>query len=287
MAMKSILYNNSVQTILRSMAILSAMFLGNMSTNAQELDDEYIPFVEEGKTWYCGYWHPLENSPATFEDPLGNCIDCIFTMCGDTEINDKTYKKVYCQFKEYYGDEEQHYYCAVREEDYRVYIVEEDATEERPLYDFSHSTELILLNINDQTFARTGGYRRYNFLPSQLEYMVCHYLDDKVDYVNDTGFWVSGAGAVFNNPFTFEFCNSLFDERKFGKAISVRSCIKDGEYIFNEDWMSMPIETSINGRNYTNNSLKDVHIYDLQGRRLSAQPTKGVYIQNGKKYVVK
>ena len=28
-------------------------------------------------------------------------------------------------------------------------------------------------------------------------------------------------------------------------------------------------------------------IYDLQGRRLSASPPKGVYIQNGKKYVVK
>jgi hypothetical protein len=28
-------------------------------------------------------------------------------------------------------------------------------------------------------------------------------------------------------------------------------------------------------------------LYDLQGRRLSAQPTKGVYIQNGKKVVVK
>lgn len=24
-------------------------------------------------------------------------------------------------------------------------------------------------------------------------------------------------------------------------------------------------------------------VYDLQGRRLSAQPTKGIYIQNGKK----
>lgn len=28
-------------------------------------------------------------------------------------------------------------------------------------------------------------------------------------------------------------------------------------------------------------------LYDLQGRRLTAKPTKGIYIQNGKKYVVK
>ena len=28
-------------------------------------------------------------------------------------------------------------------------------------------------------------------------------------------------------------------------------------------------------------------LYDLQGRRLNAQPTKGIYIRNGKKVVVK
>ena len=119
MTMKRILYNNSIQTVLRSMAILTAILLGNMSTNAQEPDDEYIPFVEEGKTWYCGYNHPGVTTPPTPESPFGKVIDCIFTMSGDTEINGKTYKKVYCQFKEYYGDEEQHYYCAVREEGYR------------------------------------------------------------------------------------------------------------------------------------------------------------------------
>ena len=32
---------------------------------------------------------------------------------------------------------------------------------------------------------------------------------------------------------------------------------------------------------------KSTDIYDLQGRRLSGQPTKGVYIQNGKKVVIK
>ena len=38
MAMKSVLYNNSVQTILRSMAILAAMFLGNRMTRGRFCD---------------------------------------------------------------------------------------------------------------------------------------------------------------------------------------------------------------------------------------------------------
>ena len=90
MTMKRILYNNSIQTVLRSMAILTAILLGNMSTNAQEPDDEYIPFVEEGKVWYCGYNHPGVTTPPTPESPFGKVIDCIFTMSGDTEINGKT-----------------------------------------------------------------------------------------------------------------------------------------------------------------------------------------------------
>jgi hypothetical protein len=33
--------------------------------------------------------------------------------------------------------------------------------------------------------------------------------------------------------------------------------------------------------------IRNNHIYDLQGRRLTQKPTKGVYIQDGKKVVVK
>ena len=36
-----------------------------------------------------------------------------------------------------------------------------------------------------------------------------------------------------------------------------------------------------------NNTPISVPLYDLQGRRLNAQPSKGVFIKNGKKVVVK
>ena len=119
--MKRIFYSNSVQTVLRSMAILTAIFLGSMSTNAQEPDDEYIPFVEEGKVWTC------KDDWGIYGTLIG--YDVFFTMSGDTEINGKTYKKVFLQFPDYFGDEEQHYYCAVREEGCRVFLVEPEAEE--------------------------------------------------------------------------------------------------------------------------------------------------------------
>ena len=125
-----------------SACIIVALILSGLGTTnvmAQEGRSEYVPFVEEGKAWYCGYFHSYDNIfPVTPEDLEGEGIDCIFTMRGDTQISRKDYKKVYCQYKEYYGDEEQHYYCAVREENYRVFIIENGTTEEKLLYDFSH-----------------------------------------------------------------------------------------------------------------------------------------------------
>ena len=262
--------------------------IANTIRGSQEHNREYVPFVEEGKIWYCGYWHPHDIFPPTPEDPDGNGIDCIFTMHGDTLIGDKEYKKVYCQFEEYYGDKEQHYYCTVREEAYQVFIIEEKTTEEKLIYDFSRPGELITITYNDYKFARTKGGRRHNFLSGQLEYRVCRYSGDEVDYSNDPGCWIDGVGVPYNNPFAFEFSHLLFDEPKLGKEIYVLTCMKDGKYIYMMDWMAEPNEpTSIDDRNYADNSQKGSILYDLQGRRLSATPQKGVYIQNGKKKLVK
>jgi hypothetical protein len=210
-------------------------------------------------------------------------------MSGDTEINGKTYKKVYCQFKEYYGDEEQHYYCAVREEGYRVYIVEEEATEEQLIYDFSHWGENVTLTYNDLKYGRDGGKRRERFLPGQVEFTVCKYIGEDLDLSYGAGVWVVGVGAAIENPFAFESLYILYDEPRFGKHISVYTCMKDGKYIYIDDWRAShgsPI-TAIEDRINIDNSSKSSHLYDLQGRRLSTQPTKGVYIQNGKKVVIK
>lgn len=202
----------------------------------------YVPFVEEGKTWYCGYDHDIEDIfPWKPEDPSAVGIDCIFTMCGDTLMNGKEYKKVYCQFEEYYGDKEQHYYCAVREVACRVFIMEEDATEEQLLYDFSRPGETITLNHDGIQFARSVGWHRYDFLPNQLVYTVCKFTEDgDVDYVNDSDSWADGVGDLLNNPFAIELRFFPFDEPKFGKEIMVRTCMKEGKYIFSDEWMAEP-----------------------------------------------
>lgn len=266
--------------------LILAMFM-TMGASAQE-EREYVPFVGEGKTWYCGYAHPFERFPATPEDPLGNGIDCIFTMRGDSLIGDKEYKRVYCQFEEYYGDAEQHYYGAVREEACQVFIIEEGTTEEKLIYDFSRPNEVIKLNFNDYPFARTEGWGYYAFLPGQLEYSVCKFTDNgEVDYTHDSSSWIDGVGCPYNNPFAFELRFLPFDEPKFGKDLTVFTSMKDGEYIFNIEWLASPINpTSIGSVPPTGNSPKTSVLYDLSGRRV-VNPKRGLYIQGGKRVLVK
>ena len=274
----------------RLLPLLTIIFcsLGISNAIAQE-EREYVPFVEEGKVWYCGYEHPWPDYPLRpFEDPNGEGIDCTFTMCGDTLVNDMDYKKVICQFEEYYGDGEQHYYCAIREENYQVFIIEKEETEEKLIYDFSNPGEQYTLTYNGYQLVRSDGGRRWQFLPGPLEYSLI-FLSDELDWRYRLGRWVEGVGAPFVNPFAFELNPILYDEPIFGIHIAVRSCIKDGQYIFNSEWMAVPIDNpeAIDKSIYTNNSPKAPHLYDLQGRQLHHAPTKGVYIQDGKKRVVK
>ena len=271
----------------RLLSLLTIIFcsLGISNTMAQE-EREYVPFVEEGKAWYCSSKSYV--GPITSEHPEGEGVDCIFTMCGDTLVNDREYKKVYCQFEDYYGDKEQHYYCAVREDAYRVFIIEEEETEENLIYDFCNPKEFVTLTYYDFPFVRTDGWHLYGFPTDQLIYAVCQFTDDgEVDYSNDPCFWVDGVGNIGHNPFAFEFNFLPYDEPKLGKSTYVRTCMKDGEYIYSMEWTSVPIDDpeAIDKSIYTNNSPKGPRLYDLQGRRLQHTPAKGVYIQDGKKYI--
>lgn len=109
-----------------------------------------------------------------------------------------------------------------------MFIVEEKPSVEKHIYDFSRPTELITVTYDDYKFARTGGGRRYDFLPGQLEYSVCKFTGDEVDYRID------GVGAPLNNPFAFELRFLPFDGPKLGKNIVVHTCMKDDKYFMRQ-----------------------------------------------------
>ena len=246
-------------------------------------EHEYIPFVEEGKAWIC------RDDYGIYGSLTGG--DVIFTMTGDTEINGKTYKKVYLQFPGYFGDEEQHYHCAVREEDCRVFVVEPETEEENLLYDFSRPEEILELSYDDQTFVRNAGCQDGFCFPNQMHYRLYSNVDAINKGYSGIGDWIEGVGAIHVDPFAREF--HVKESSKIPTAIFVQKCMNSEGVII---WKQPTRPTSI--QETLNNTPISVPLYDLQGRRLNAQPSnachtstfrlkKGVFIQNGKKVVVK
>lgn len=271
----------------RRVALAIAMFavfsLGATKALAQEWYTEYVPFVEEGKVWYCGYG--LGDGTISPEDPQGYGIACIFTMSGDTLIGGESYKKVACQYEDFYGDKEQHYYCAVREESYRVFLIEAGEKDEKLLYDFSDPGETLVMTYNDDRFARVPLGHPYFCPTRQVEFVLCELSGDEVLRSNILGLWMEGVGALQINPFACELFNN--DKPKLGQWIRVETCMKDGEYRFQFDWLSTP--TSIDDEMPI--SIIPNHVFDVQGRQLpdsersNGRMPKGIYIRDGRKVI--
>ena len=72
--------------------------------------------------------------------------------------------------------------------------------------------------------------------------------------------WIVAVGAPYSsNPFSKDNLDLYYRdvEPKFGKYIDVRTCMKDGEYIYMDDWRSShgsPI-TSIDDISYAEESF--------------------------------
>ena len=94
------------------------------------------------------------------------------------------------------------------------------------------------------------------------------------------GDWIEGVGAIHVDPFAREF--HVKESSKIPTAIYVQKCMNSaGEIIWKQPARPTSIQEALN-----NTPTSDT-LYDLQGRRLTSQPSKGVYIQSGKKVVVR
>lgn len=93
-----------------------------ISAHAQDRQDDYYPFAQEGKIWKAQVGIIMENQ-------YGNCVD------GDTLINGESWKKVY----NYHGFPEFNYsyYAAIRDVGKKVYAIAKGSNRSRLLYDFN------------------------------------------------------------------------------------------------------------------------------------------------------
>ena len=230
----------------------------------------YRPFVKEGKTWKCTYW-------------TGNDVERNenYTIKGDTVINGISCKKMFRWSAFQYG---------IFEQDGKVFTIGggPNPNKERLLFDFS-------LSLGEYVF-NSGGYGTFKVTVLQIDTIVNSQnqpfrrmlvrtgpLNDEGNYMEKPEYlelyWVEGVGSVRGPDDSYFWFNGSQPGRRMD------ACYEDGECIMTYSEMITEGTSGVNSATATQPQAS--FIYDLQGRRLKEQPRKGLYIQNGRKVVVK
>lgn len=220
--------------------------------------DDYRPLVEQGKKWT--YHH------GTYQ----YVYDYHYTLEGDTVVAGKDCLKMYSDNRDNKG--EIRYEGALYEENKKVYCFYPEKDEAALLYDFNckvgdtlskNSRDLIVLSID----TIVGVVCKGEYYALQVQ----EYDEEKNDsVVLGTLYWIEGVGA------TKDFFNML---PLAGNYNSLIACEVNGEVLYQTSTAIQSVRSRLSNDHDA--------IFDLQGRRLSATPAKGVYIQNGKKRIVR
>ena len=242
--------------------------------NADE--DAYTPFVVEGKTW----------KGAEVNGMTWKSYETDYVLTGDTIIEGRTYKKCFNKMNRTGGT--YRYECALREEDRRVYSVYEGQTAESLLFDFT-------LRPGD-TFPLAEGGFDYSVegdkgitlklnsidLVEGSDGRLLHYYNFSIadcgplytSYRNETFSWIEGVGKIGGYP----LCWNIGFTSSYVYWLS--GCYVDDALIY-------PLQ-EVNGiATHQEQTNANTGYFDLQGRRLTQQPQRGVYIQQGRKVIVR
>ena len=208
----------------------------------------YKSFLEDGKVWKYRYHSP---NNITYDRSLA--------VKGDTLIDDISYKNIV-------DVESGHCGFVMREDGGKVYCRYQNGNESI-VYDFG-------LNVGDS----------FNTLDSKAMVVAVdtimkngrffRALDVREDNSTQPNWWVEGIGSISYLTSSFRFAGNYYN---------FLQCQLGEDILFSqEDFRTLNVPSVTVGTNWTSESV----IYDLQGRRLTTQPTKGIYIQNGKKHAV-
>ena len=244
----------------------------------QTLYEAYHPFLKEGKTWnYQEYYHNLLDDEQWTKDVS-------YVINGTTEIDGKAYYKMYRISEE--GSE---YYCALREEDRKVWQYTSDDGDQL-LYDFgmsigdsyTPSDEPIRYQLTDIKPMRFQYYQLLNV----LHYDVSEQYDptEPYEYIGPEQI-VEGVGC--RKGWNFMELYALVPYNGILHGENFLSCYEDGKCIFTADDFNLyEMQTKEIEVINDNKAENKKGIYNLQGQRIS-HLQKGLNIVNGRKVHVK
>lgn len=242
------------------------------SVNAFAADDTYRPMFKEGKVWEYYYTNGF------YEGSLK------YYISGDSIVDGEKCYKLYMILTELQTDRivSEGYLGLCREKDRKVYQRKRtNPTGEWAwllLYDFNmkegdtqvvNSELKVTVETIDEVSVKGRNFRRLTVRED----------DEYKGWSRSViGYWVEGVGSSVDFVYPYVTYSSM----------KLLYCYEDGECIFTKDDFNRKsgetdgIETPTNA---FHQSVKGT--YDLQGRRVVSTPRRGIYIKEGKKYVVK
>lgn len=131
------------------------------------------------------------------------------------------------------------------------------------------------------------------FTEDNKEVVASPYLNIELKTEEDTDLLTSYAGnyglkVVYKSPFSLWYILALTQDSADDPLRIANELFESGDFASSvPDLVSLKSDLTTVRNISTAFPDASSEIYDLQGRRLSAIPQKGVYIQNGKKIIVK
>ncbi len=238
--------------------------------------DEAPKMLAEGKQWVYSH-HVQKANPERWEEVVTKVT---FTLGGDTLIDGRLYMKLYRQEE----SEAPVYSMALREEEGTVYCY-------RRWYDNRTEEERRFIEFNPSHFepsfmdpCKTDATERIDTITVNGRLFVRHFYNESQigDWYLPEFIGVEGIGYEDKGILGMDFKISMSDRLHF------EACYENSECIFTKDDFNRKsgetdgIDTT---KNASNHSAKGA--YDLQGRRVIGTPRRGIYVKDGKKYVVK
>ena len=239
------------------------------------------PTVVEGRIWNVVSIRPAEppesdSIPECYYQDIhgrwGIGIPHTYELKGDTVMGGVSYKKMYCDGI---------FVSGLREEDGRIYECSWEDVTEALTFDFQLQPGGIVednlmgdraqMEVRQVREVDVDG-RTYRCMDMWIHEVVYEVVQGLVDY------WIEGVGCMNgpHNPFWWD---------AIGNQALLISCYDGDECIFSQECLAQITGIRSAVANKPSDSSKG--IYDLQGRRLLSAPAKGLYIQNGRKYLVR
>jgi len=271
-------------------------FLFIRSLNAQE-SDNYRPFIEEGKVWVS---RPPMNM--SYVSPQQKIVGYYYFQ-GDTVVTGKHCKKWIQDYRNLDGETLVSWYVTMYEENRKVWFFFKGETEPRLAYDFGAKVgdtlsvvapaacyyddlkEYSLLEDHYETFYDTIVIKKRVVQdimgqPQETIYFSSIVRGSEYDreYWQDENYWMVGIGTHCTPEYNLSFVGqNMGKQNLFYCMVNDETLYSDEEYA--KFWgVTIPSDIlSPKAPSVTGNG-----IYDLTGRRLSARPTKGLYIEDGK-----